>query len=340
MSENGNKAHICEEHLGVWCRCTVCGEYKHDYESNDDGSFAASGKVVTARCKRCGSEEHYYADTGTVIENYRDRSYDLESEPVIPPKPAPQGEMLFILKKLDDEYIITGITKRSVAEKMGLRHLTVIVVPFVTDGPDKGCWIIHNRHDKQIAKGKTSAPLSLNLFGGHCGPSNDDTIGAIGLKVGLDMLREHALRELSEELLYKNGLEKRLEVWRDGVFTGEYISASQYRVHPELFPIGFTEYTAKDNVEYSYIFALPVPGVHAEQIIAADNYEKSTSTGTKTYEADIALPILFMQESELKRLWRSRIPQVEVCDAITRLWEEQNEAVYQKLIEYISNYKD
>ncbi|MFA0814528.1 MAG: hypothetical protein ACC608_01935 [Anaerofustis sp.] len=340
MSKQGNETHICKEHLGAGCRCTICGKICHDYHSDDDGTFAASGKVVTARCARCGDEEHYYADTGVVIEHYRGRSYEREPETVYPSKHAPQGELLYMIKKSDDRYIITGITERSVAEKLGLRHLTVIIVPFVTDGADKGCWIIHNRHDKQIAKGKTSAPLSLNLFGGHCGPPEDDIARLIGKTVGPELLRENALRELSEELLCKNGMKKRLELWRDGVFAGEFLYASPYEVCPEsLIPIGFTEYAAKDNVEYSYIFALPVPGSQVEQIIAADNYDKHSQADGITYETDIALPVVFMTESELKRLWESRDPQVEVCDAITRLWEEQNRAVYQRLLDCIETHE-
>jgi hypothetical protein len=43
MSKQGNETHICKEHLGLDCRCTVCGNICHDYQSDDDGTFAASG---------------------------------------------------------------------------------------------------------------------------------------------------------------------------------------------------------------------------------------------------------------------------------------------------------
>jgi 8-oxo-dGTP pyrophosphatase MutT (NUDIX family) len=276
-----------------------------------------------------------------VIENYRGRSYERDPEPAGTSRQQRQGELLYLVGKSDESYLITGITERSVAEKTGLRHLTVIIIPFITDGANKGCWIVHNRYDKQIAKGKISAPLSLNLFGGHCGPPEDDVGGLIGKTVELELLRENALRELSEELLCKNGTEKRLELWRDGVFAGEFLYASSYEVCPDdLIPVGFTEYAAKDNVEYSYIFALPVPEDQAEQIIAADNYEKRGQIiEGMVYEADIALPVMFMPEPELKRLWEKRDPEIEVCDAITRLWEEKNRVVYQRLIEYICTHE-
>ena len=348
MSQPGNDKHICEEHLGARCLCTVCGKSCHDYYSDDNGTFAASGKVETVRCARCGDEHHYYADTGTELKNYhvfnREPEPETEPEPVRKPEPVNppmqtvHGELIYMVQKLDENVIISGITERSIAEKLGLRHLTVIIVPFVTDGAHEGCWITHNRHDKQIAKGKACAPLSLNLFGGHCGPS-DDIMGLVGQTVGNELLHKNALRELSEELLVKEGMEKRLERWGGGVFTGEYMNASPYEVSEEdLIPIGFTEYTAKENVEYSYVFALPVPGSQVEQMIAADNYMKISQTDGTAREADIALPVEVKEEAELKRLWESRNPQIEVCDAITRLWEEQNLVTYQKLLECICTH--
>lgn len=60
--------HICSEHLNEKCRCTICGKNKHFFIDDDDGTFAASGKVAHAICIRCGYEERYYSDTGTVID--------------------------------------------------------------------------------------------------------------------------------------------------------------------------------------------------------------------------------------------------------------------------------
>lgn len=64
-----NNDHICEENLDLDCKCKICGQVCHDWHDNDDGTFAVSGKVVTARCQRCGKIECYYADTGTVIDD-------------------------------------------------------------------------------------------------------------------------------------------------------------------------------------------------------------------------------------------------------------------------------
>ncbi len=65
---NTEKAHVCEDNLGANCRCKICGRICHDYVDDDDGTFAASGKIVTAHCSRCGNEERYYSDTGTIVE--------------------------------------------------------------------------------------------------------------------------------------------------------------------------------------------------------------------------------------------------------------------------------
>ena len=61
-------SHICEDYLDSNCKCKLCGKVCHDWTDNDDGSFAASGKIVFARCARCGATERYYADTGTTID--------------------------------------------------------------------------------------------------------------------------------------------------------------------------------------------------------------------------------------------------------------------------------
>lgn len=46
--------HNCSEHLDEKCRCTICGKTRHFFIDDDDGTFAASGKVAHAICIRCG----------------------------------------------------------------------------------------------------------------------------------------------------------------------------------------------------------------------------------------------------------------------------------------------
>jgi hypothetical protein len=59
--------HYCKDHVDGNCVCRICGETHHDTEDDDDGTFAMSGKIVTAYCKRCRKEWRYYADTGTDV---------------------------------------------------------------------------------------------------------------------------------------------------------------------------------------------------------------------------------------------------------------------------------
>jgi len=68
MSPKMESDHDCIKNLDGHCKCQICGKVRHAIRDNDDGSFAASGKVATAWCTRCGKKERYYSDSGTVIE--------------------------------------------------------------------------------------------------------------------------------------------------------------------------------------------------------------------------------------------------------------------------------
>ena len=76
--------HICSDHLDKKCRCKICGETHHYFIDDDDGTFAASGKVAHAICIRCGYEERYYSDTGTVIDGgwFAPETYKVPKEAV------------------------------------------------------------------------------------------------------------------------------------------------------------------------------------------------------------------------------------------------------------------
>ncbi len=66
-SEGIEAAHNCIEHLDGDCKCRICGRVCHDIETDDNG-YAASGRIATVWCRRCGFKERYYADTGTIVE--------------------------------------------------------------------------------------------------------------------------------------------------------------------------------------------------------------------------------------------------------------------------------
>lgn len=326
--------HSCEEYLDSNCRCKMCGRSCHAWEDDDDGTFAASGKVVTARCTRCGTTERYYSDSGTVIDG------ENTPEGWTAHKVREAGpEMVCLVEEQDGQVYINGMAERGTAERDGLRHLTVIVVPFIAAGPYAGCWVVHNRFEKQLAKGKQCPPLSLNLFGGHCDGAGEHMADLVGHPVPERLLRKNLLRELSEEL-YATGssddaapsmLERRLNgsPTPDGA-----VKAYQY-ISPLSEPIaaGYTVYTGKSNLECSYIYALPIPGMDAEKLIAADDYRRADGT-----KGDLALPVILTTEAELRRQFQSGDSEREVCDAITRLWEKQNAGTYEKLLRIIHTY--
>ena len=360
------QTHSCAEHLNGDCVCTVCGSTHHLLVSNSAGT--GSGRVEVW-CVRCGAQEIYYDDTGTVLysdfdpefvnkqfygemcskeelnksitnrhncEEYRDeKQHCMVCGRKVDSMEAAKStetcaEKLFIIEKDRKGYLIRGFEERSVAEKLGLRHLTVIIVPFIIDGAAKGRWIVHDRTAKQWAKRKNSClSSSLNLFGGHCA-ADADQMKRIGEYITEDIFVEAAERELEEELL-RCGSEHLLEIWDNKDGPSGSISAARYQ-HQKLIPIGYVTYSGQDNNELSYLYALPVPAEDVDKLLAADNYEKDGM------EHDILLPIMEVNEAELRSMHRKETS-VEICDAITRLWLWENRVVYRKLRQAIQKHK-
>ena len=357
--------HDSKENYGYGGGC------QHLFASNSNG--CGTGRVEVW-CVRCGDQEIYYDDTGTVLYSELDPDFDnsrytgvihtLEelNESIMSrhicerfadeqnvclvcgkqletPKPEPSSappapkavpaEKLYIVQKTKHGYEICGLEERSVAEKKGLRHLTVIIVPFVAGGPEQGRWIVHDRTAKLWAKKKAAgASASLNLFGGHCS-AGEEANDRIGKLVTMDIFDDAAERELEEELL-RRGTGHKLEIWDNAEGASDSREAATY-AHLSLIPIGIVTYSGASNCEASYLYALPVPAADVDALIAADNYTRGGE------ERDIALPILRMRENELKKLHKKN-PTVEICDAISRLWLCKNRAARRKLQRAIRNY--
>lgn len=349
------------------------GGCQHLFASNCAGT--GTGRVEVW-CVRCGAQEIYYDDTGTVLYSELDSSCDNERytgvihtleelndsirnnhiceryadernvclvcgkqlepkpsekpaapEPATPP--AASGEKLYIVKETGHDYEIVGFEARCVAEQQGLRHLTVIIVPFVADGPEKERWIVHDRTAKLWAKGKAvNTCASLNLFGGHCS-ADEEAQKRLGQLVTMDIFDAAAKRELEEELLCQ-GKGQFLEGWKSKAGPSGSREATQYEHFP-LISIDEVTYNGEDNKEVSFLYALPVPAADVDALLAADNYERDGK------EHDIVLPILRMREDELKRLHKHN-PDVEICDAISRLWLRENRAANRKLNLVIQAY--
>jgi hypothetical protein len=231
------------------------------------------------------------------------------------------GETIFYGRKLGSDYIVAGVVDRDSAEIDGIRHFTTIIVPIIADGADKGKWIVADRTAKQWAKNKpTEYAKSYNLIGGHI-KAND--ISLVGKPMPPEVLLEGALEELSEEL-YSTQSETSgtasLEIWKDGKFTGHRESVGRYN-HNELIPIDYTEFKSKNNVEYSYVYALPVPSKDVAGLVAADDYGKNLN---------VKLDIGIFSEAQLNNMDKND-PSIEICDAIKRLWLPENAGVLAKL---------
>jgi len=246
------------------------------------------------------------------------------------------GEPLYSAHKTDGKYFIDGYIDRKAAERPEnpIRHLTVIIVPFVADGADKGDWLVIDRTARQWAKGaaRIKSP-SYNFIGGHVKADLKDE-SLIGSEVARKIFDETALIELSEELWINSGQkETLLEVWENGADTKKTVGVAQYSALP-LIPIGITEFESETNYEFSFVYALPVPSADLPNLAAADDY----GAGKHIY-----LPLFAKNETELLKVpyvtyLPDSKPNGEICDAITRLWENKNKEVYDKLIEAIKNY--
>jgi len=261
------------------------------------------------------------------------------AEPVIPAASV-NAELVYLIGRSEGNYLITGVTKRDLAHELGLCHLTVIIVPFISNGLHKGKFIVHDRTAKleatRVANGKSP---SYNLFGGHCIAD----VAKIGATVTDSICKEEAKRELSEELFRKGGPGSKiqLEIWEGGKRQEHTAQAEPYKPN-ELIPIGITLNPNEHNNECSYYFALPVPesDIFGGEIgfsdaipenlslLAADSYRLNGK------ERNILLPIKIFSELELLKIPYLN-PKTEICDAITRLWRPENERVYKTLKQYI-----
>ena len=78
---------------------------------------------------------------------------------------AKKLEPLYIVEKRGQEVVITGFTERNAAEKLGVRHLTVIIVPFVADGKKGagGSFTIAPPSSGPRAKLTARRPVSISL---------------------------------------------------------------------------------------------------------------------------------------------------------------------------------
>ena len=233
-------------------------------------------------------------------------------------------ERIITVEKQNDSVVYSGSTLRDLAHLCGIRHLTVIIVPFIADGENKGKWLVHNRSDKQLAKGLVTPPYSYNLFGGHCNPPENEE-ALLGKEISPHLLLDAAVREMSEELFIREDRGRELEIFG----TENTIRVLPYPVSAEkLIPLGYADFNDTKDHECSYYFALPLPVQNPEGFIAADDYLREDGS-----KGNVALPVSLKTERELYELYRENNSDIEICNAISRLWEEQNKELYHRLLE-------
>ncbi|MDR0287641.1 MAG: hypothetical protein LBI03_08080 [Clostridiales bacterium] len=347
--------HNCSEHAKNGT-CQIYGKHCHAWVQHGGGMGTG---LVISWCYYCHKYEAYYDDTGTTVNlvnppdlnnlsiSYHNCSDFLNDKgvcaicgEVFPVKRTEVAQIytepLYEVREEGGKYYLSSFVDRKIAENSNtpILHLTVIIVPFVADGVQKGQWIVQDRAAKQWAKGKLfcNSP-SYNFFGGHVKADISKT-ELLGSEIPQYILDEAAKRELSEELLVlSDNNEIVLEQWQYGDKTDKVTGAKPY-VYKELIPVGMSKYYSADNSEISYFYALPVPSEDVPKLIAADDYDGK----------NVELPVYVKTEMQLlKTPYRTNLSytteQGEICDAITRLWDGYyNVKVYNKLVEIISNY--
>jgi len=257
-------------------------------------------------------------------------------------------EKVIIIKIIGKMLSIVGTICRDFAHKNRLCHITVICIAFIADGVKRGNVIVSNTLYRQIAKLRSSKDLTeeeiaaktkaivtvLNFPGGHCTPEREHHE-----YVTESMLFSSLRKELSEELLFEVSEEtrkshlnvKRLDVW-EGDHNGEYNPTGQSKYalpcHIPLFapiPIGFAEHDGEENVEQSYVFAVPISSKTYQKLLIADDYIDKGGI-----RHDLLLPHKDFPIDEL----RAKIGECQ--DAITRILIKPD--LLQKLTVTINGY--
>jgi hypothetical protein len=233
-------------------------------------------------------------------------------------------EMVYILKKQGEGYVIEHIVPRTEAEEKGLRHLTTICILF---GEDKKL-IFCERSGRVMAKADRKCPPAnveqrWNALGGHATPTDQCSVGEM---ISDEIIYASLRKELSEELKMEAGSGEEytsLEIWENGEIVG-YKKAVEFPV-PLSAPIkiGMTEHNDPKNMEYSYVFALKISKEQYGKIITADDYSANGKT------KHIYMPHACFSKEEIDA------PAVKFEDAIMRLYAPENKAVLEKLWQVI-----
>ena len=343
--------HNCKLYLRNG-NCQICGTHHHAWVQNGGGNGIG---LAISWCYYCHRYEAYYDDTGSTVSLVNAPDLDSlsihqhdcddfigkDGTCIICKKNYPNKsvdaikslkEPLYIAYKYNDKYFISGFIDRKKAENYmdPIFHFTVIVVAFISDGDEKGKFLVVDRTPRQWAKAvPTLYNFSINFFGGHVKAdiTNEEVIGQ---EAPQHIFDESAKREIAEELLIRSSKKDRLiEIWEDKKPTGTYIGVEPYNTQP-LVPIGMSEFNNKTNNEFSFVYCLPIPSTDVPKLLAAEDDGNGN---------DIYLQIHKMSEMDLLKVPYEQ-SNSELCDAIYRIWDKRNEKVYRKLMKTIKNYPE
>lgn len=355
------KPHRCERNRTSRCTCRICGKREHFMEHQ--GSGATTDRVLSF-CPVCGYYDAYWGDTGDAIGS-RAASNEFRNPPMVRyAYKKKEEERVYVIKERtgdapEGDLSVIGTEIRDVAHENGTRHATVIVVIF---DPNTGLVLVHDRAMKlklkKVLHGKDASKtpaISYNFTGGHI--TADQEADRITEAIIMATLQ----KELQEEL--RSARIEWYDFARNGV--GEICVPPAFRQDPPYDEIEYwvqrqndyyhnrelvTDFrcdlsTAKHmgiasfgtpgrgNCEYSAVYALEVSAKQAERdgLVCTDNVVDQYGASH-----DIVLPYDYVALEELQALARTNGANgIEVADGISRLFDEENEAVYATLQAHI-----
>lgn len=250
---------------------------------------------------------------------------------------------------------IVGVMEREAMHEMAVRHVTTIGILVITDGPDAGKLVVHDRYAKLLGKAeareKTSRDCELkairlranpfqsyNLFGGHLSVSDALPVRDIARNLTEEEPHQCILHELAEELALTPApgqteclrIVYRREV--DGSMTPVTVAEFPVR-QEEVVCLGITDYLSANNAEFSFIYAIPISAEVYKHLAATDNYYDQNGR-----LIDVLLPIEAFSLEEIRAMNMLKPQGKELCDAITRLLDVKNNELWQSLCAFVLPY--
>lgn len=250
---------------------------------------------------------------------------------------------------------VVGVVEREAMHEMAIRHVTTIGILVITDGPDAGKLVVHDRYAKLVGKAeareKTSADCELkaiqlranpfqsyNLFGGHLAVPDTLPVRDIGRNLTEEEPRQCILHELAEELALTpapgqtEGLRTVYRREADGSMMPVTVASFPVRKE-EVVYMGMTDYVSANNTEFSFVYAIPISAEVYQHVVATDNYYDQNGC-----LIDVLLSVEAFSLEEICAMNTLKPQGKELCDAITRLLDMKNNDLWQSLCAFVLPY--